>query len=39
MVVVVKSYVGAMGGTLNIVAKFPDRPSIVLAGIAALDEE
>ncbi len=34
-----RSYVGAMGGTLNIVAEFPDRPPIALTGIAALDGE
>ena len=31
-------YVEAMGGKLNLVAEFPDRPPITLAGIAALDE-
>ena len=31
-------YVEAMGGKLNLVAEFPDRPSIRLTGIAALDE-
>ena len=34
-----RSYVGAMGGTLNIVAEFPDRRPIALTGIAALDGE
>ena len=33
------SYVGAMGGKLNLVAEFPDRPPIALTGIAALFEE
>jgi DNA-binding XRE family transcriptional regulator len=31
-------YVEAMGGKLNLVAKFPHRPPITLTGIAALDE-
>lgn len=31
-------YVEAMGGTLNLVAEFPDRPPITLSGIAALGE-
>ena len=30
-------YVEAMGGTLRLVAEFPDRPPIALTGIAALD--
>ena len=32
-------YVEAMGGTLRLVAEFPDRPPIVLRGIGALDGE
>ena len=31
-------YVEAMGGTLRLVAEFPDRPPIALTGIAALDK-
>ena len=31
-------YVEARGGKLNLVAVFPDRPLIMLTGIAALDE-
>ena len=31
-------YVEAMGGKLNLVAEFPDRPPVTLTGIAALDE-
>ena len=31
-------YVEAMGGKLNLVAEFPDRPPITLTGIAALDQ-
>lgn len=31
-------YVEAMGGTLNLVAEFPDRPPVTLSGIAALGE-
>ena len=34
-----RSYVQAMGGKLSLVAEFPDRPPIVLTGIAALDKE
>ena len=33
------NYVGAMGGRLRLVAEFPDRPPIELAGIRALDRE
>ncbi|HEX4275849.1 MAG TPA: helix-turn-helix transcriptional regulator [Bryobacteraceae bacterium] len=29
--------VAAMGGSLTLVAEFPDRPAIVLAGIAAIN--
>lgn len=32
-----RSYVQAMGGTLSIVAEFPDRRPVVLAGLAALE--
>ncbi len=32
-------YVEAMGGTLRLVAEFPDRPPFALTGIAALDKE
>ena len=32
-------YVEAIGGTLRLVAEFPDRPPIALTGIAALDKE
>ena len=32
-------YVEAMGGTLHLVAEFPDRPPIALTGIAALDKQ
>ena len=32
-------YVEAMGGTLRLVAEFPDRPPIALTGIADLDKE
>ena len=34
-----RGYVEAMGGTLSLVAEFPDRPPIALTGIAALDGE
>ncbi len=32
-----RDYIQAMGGTLSIIAEFPDRRPIVLAGLAALD--
>ena len=32
-------YVEAMGGTLRLVAEFPDRPPVELTGIRALDRE
>ncbi len=32
-------YVEAMGGTLRLVAEFPDRPPVALTGIAALDKD
>ena len=32
-------YVKAMGGKLSLVAEFPDRPPIALAGITDLDKE
>lgn len=31
-----RSYVNAMGGTLDLVARFPDRPVVVLGGLAEL---
>jgi len=33
-----RGYVEAMGGKLNLVAEFPDRPPITLTGIAALEK-
>ena len=33
------NYVEAVGGRLRLVAEFPDRPPIALAGISELDEE
>ena len=32
-------YVEAIGGKLRVVAEFPDRPPIVLTGLAALDKD
>ena len=32
-----RSYVEAMGGHLQIVAEFPDRPPVVLSGLAAME--
>ena len=34
-----RGYVKAMGGKLSLVAEFPDRPPVVLTGIAELDKE
>ncbi len=31
-----RSYVGAMGGSLELVARFPDRPAVSLAGLTGL---
>ena len=32
-----RSYVEAMGGSLSIIAEFPDRHPVMLSGIAAID--
>jgi DNA-binding XRE family transcriptional regulator len=32
-----RSYVEAMGGHLQLVAEFPDRPPVVLSGLAAME--
>ncbi|WP_428535079.1 XRE family transcriptional regulator [Rhodopila sp.] len=32
------SYVTAMGGRLQLVAEFPDRPPVILAGLGAADD-
>lgn len=34
-----RSYVKAMGGRLSIVAEFPDRQPVVLAGLATMETE
>ena len=34
-----RSYVDAMGGTLELVARFPDRPPVVVSGLTGLDPE
>ncbi|MBW4619702.1 MAG: helix-turn-helix domain-containing protein [Cyanosarcina radialis HA8281-LM2] len=34
-----RSYVKAMGGELQLTAKFPDRPPVVLTGLAELEDE
>ncbi|MGX1101486.1 helix-turn-helix domain-containing protein [Amorphus sp. MBR-141] len=34
-----RSYVSAMGGTLELVARFPDRPSVVVSGLSGLDDK
>lgn len=31
-----RSYVDAMGGTLELVARFPDRPAVVVSGLTGL---
>ena len=32
-----RNYVEAMGGTLSLVAEFPDKEPVILSGLAALD--
>lgn len=34
-----RSYVTAMGGTLELIARFPDRPAVVVSGLAGLESE
>ncbi|MDO8839764.1 MAG: XRE family transcriptional regulator [Parvibaculum sp.] len=34
-----KTYVAAMGGSLDLVARFPDRPAVVVSGIGELAPE
>jgi DNA-binding XRE family transcriptional regulator len=34
-----RSYLNAMGGSLQLVVEFPDRPPVVIAGLAELDDE
>lgn len=34
-----RSYVNAMGGSLELVARFPDRPDVSLTGLAGLSDE
>lgn len=34
-----RSYVEAMGGNLSLIAEFPDREPVILAGLATLDAE
>jgi DNA-binding XRE family transcriptional regulator len=34
-----RSYVNAMGGELQLIAEFPERPPVVLTGIAELNNE
>jgi len=34
-----RSYVEAMGGHLSIVAEFPDRPPVVLAGLSTMETD
>jgi len=34
-----RSYVNAMGGSLELVARFPDRPTVTLTGLAGLSAD
>ncbi len=34
-----RGYVEAMGGSLSLIAEFPDREPVMLSGIAAMDAE
>jgi DNA-binding XRE family transcriptional regulator len=34
-----RGYVEAMGGSLSLIAEFPDRKPVMLSGIAAMDTE
>ena len=34
-----RSYVNAMGGSLELIARFPDRPAVILSGLAGLSAE
>lgn len=34
-----RSYIEAMGGSLSIIAKFPDHPPVEVAGLANIDAE
>ena len=34
-----RSYVNAMGGSLELIARFPDRPAVILSGLAGLSKE
>lgn len=34
-----RSYVNAMGGSLKIIAEFPDRPPVILTGLAELEDK
>jgi transcriptional regulator with XRE-family HTH domain len=34
-----RSYIEAMGGSLSIIAKFPDHPPVEVAGLANIDTE
>ena len=34
-----RSYINAMGGELQLVVEFPDRPPVVLTGLAELDDD
>lgn len=34
-----RSYVTAMGGTLELIARFPDRPPVVVSGLTGLTPE
>lgn len=35
----IRSYIEAMGGTLDLVARFPGRPPVVISGFAEISDE
>jgi len=34
-----RSYIAAMGGSLELVARFPDRPPVIVSGLSDLDPD
>lgn len=34
-----RSYIAAMGGSLELVARFPDRPPVIVSGLSDLDSD
>ncbi|MBK1664482.1 transcriptional regulator [Rhodospirillum rubrum] len=39
MLSTLRGYIAAMGGTLEIVARFPDRPDVIVTGLSDLADE